>query len=553
MYTDNARISHRQLFRQILTGLLGIYFLVVPVLPDMRGRQGVLCLLTGAWVYGFLCIYFIRIRYFFQEPQRYMGKIWGKVFILLYTSWLWLMGVCLLLMTARITGKYLIEGSPAWAVILLAAFAAYLGSHQGLERRGRMAEVSFPILLLTLAGMLFLAAIQVRPEYIEEMGELTFSGWARGSWQVLCVFLPFAFLPAALGNVKRPAKTGKVMWSALAVITGLLILTLILLQGSFGLGGYEHEEYPAVRLMSGIRLPGDFLERVDLFWVAALVFGILFGLGSVFFYSHELLARIRLEKTALPAGGAVVLGALACEKAGISPEFFIEITMEIYGPLLFLLLILAGLTGKRGKIIKTGLLTLALLGMSGCGISLEDRVFPMSMGVDYENGHYRIVYGIPQLSKVTGQDKEETQSGEEQALAYEGLTPQDALERFNENQENYLDMGHMKAIILGEHIMENRDALAGFLGFLEDNPAVAGNIYVFVTEDMEALMSLDGQGVDSVGDYLTGILENTMDKKEQKAVILQDLYGAWHREEEFPKLPEVTIVNKKPSIRQHSG
>ena len=553
MYTDNARISHRQLFRQILTGLLGIYFLVVPVLPDMRGRQGVLCLLTGAWVYGFLCIYFIRIRYFFQDPQRYMGKIWGKVFILLYTSWLWLMGVCLLLMTARITGKYLIEGSPAWAVILLAAFAAYLGSHQGLERRGRMAEVSFPILLLTLAGMLFLAAIQVRPEYIEEMGELTFSGWARGSWQVLCVFLPFAFLPAALGNVKRPAKTGKVMWSALAVITGLLILTLILLQGSFGLGGYEHEEYPAVRLMSGIRLPGDFLERVDLFWVAALVFGILFGLGSVFFYSHELLARIRLDKTALPAGGAVVLGALACEKAGISPEFFIEITMEIYGPLLFLLLILAGLTGKRGKIIKTGLLTLALLGMSGCGISLEDRVFPMSMGVDYENGHYRIVYGIPQLSKVTGQDKEETQSGEEQALAYEGLTPQDALERFNENQENYLDMGHMKAIILGEHIMENRDALAGFLGFLEDNPAVAGNIYVFVTEDMEALMSLDGQGVDSVGDYLTGILENTMDKKEQKAVILQDLYGAWHREEEFPKLPEVTIVNKKPSIRQHSG
>ena len=553
MYTDNARISHRQLFRQILTGLLGIYFLVVPVLPDMRGRQGVLCLLTGAWVYGFLCIYFIRIRYFFQDPQRYMGKIWGKVFILLYTSWLWFMGVCLLLMTARITGKYLIEGSPAWAVILLAAFAAYLGSHQGLERRGRMAEVSFPILLLTLAGMLFLAAIQVRPEYIEEMGELTFSGWARGSWQVLCVFLPFAFLPAALGNVKRPAKTGKVMWSALAVITGLLILTLILLQGSFGLGGYEHEEYPAVRLMSGIRLPGDFLERVDLFWVAALVFGILFGLGSVFFYSHELLARIRLEKTALPAGGAVVLGALACEKAGISPEFFIEITMEIYGPLLFLLLILAGLTGKRGKIIKTGLLTLALLGMSGCGISLEDRVFPMSMGVDYENGHYRIVYGIPQLSKVTGQDKEETQSGEEQALAYEGLTPQDALERFNENQENYLDMGHMKAIILGEHIMENRDALAGFLGFLEDNPAVAGNIYVFVTEDMEALMSLDGQGVDSVGDYLTGILENTMDKKEQKAVILQDLYGAWHREEEFPKLPEVTIVNKKPSIRQHSG
>ena len=81
---------------------------------------------------------------------------------------------------------------------------------------------------------------------------------------------------------------------------------------------------------------------------------------------------------------------------------------------------------------------------------------------------------------------------------------------------------------------------------------MAGNIYVFAAEDMEEIMSLDGHEADSLGDYLTGILENTLDKKEQEAVVLQDLYGAWHREEEFPKLPEVTVVNKKPSIRQHS-
>ena len=86
MYTDNARISHRQLFRQIVTGLLGIYFLAVPVLPDVTGRQGVLCLLTGGGIYGFLAIYFIRIRNFFQDPEKYLGRLWGKLFILLYTS-----------------------------------------------------------------------------------------------------------------------------------------------------------------------------------------------------------------------------------------------------------------------------------------------------------------------------------------------------------------------------------------------------------------------------------------------------------------------------------
>ena len=39
MYTDNARISHRQLFRQIVTGLLGIYFLAVPVFLQGAGSM----------------------------------------------------------------------------------------------------------------------------------------------------------------------------------------------------------------------------------------------------------------------------------------------------------------------------------------------------------------------------------------------------------------------------------------------------------------------------------------------------------------------------------
>ena len=62
--------------------------------------------------------------------------------------------------------------------------------------------------------------------------------------------------------------------------------------------------------------------------------------------------------------------------------------------------------GRKRKFIKAGLLFFPLLLLSGCGISLEDRVFPLSMGVEYENGHYQVVYGIPQLSEVTGQSKE---------------------------------------------------------------------------------------------------------------------------------------------------
>lgn len=552
MYADNAQISHRQLFRQILTGLLGVCLLVIPAVPGLRGRQGILAVMAGTGIYMFLSICFIRVKTVFQDPERYLGKFTGRFFAFCYLSWLWLAGVWLLLVTAEVTERFLIEGSVSWAVILLAGAAAYLGSHQGLERRGRMGEVCFPLLITILGGMLFLALLKVRRGYLEETGSLTFWGWAEGTWDVLACLIPFLFLPFALGNVSRPGKAGRAMAGAAALLGGVLSLCILILQGSFGLGGYEHKEYPVFDLMAGVRIPGDFLERVDIFWIAAVMFNILFVLGSVFFYNHEILVRIKMEKTAGAAALAVTAAALVCRKLQVSEKWFFFLTERIYAPLFFLLLLYAAVRGKRKKgMILAGILCLLLPLLASCGVSLEKRVFPLSMSADYKDGHYRIIYGIPQLSQVTGQNKESSQ-GQEEAVEYQGKTPEDAQENFNRNQENYLDLGHIKALILGESLLENSGALQEFLGFLEEKPSVSGNIYVFSCKDNQELMSVERQEGDSVGNYLTGILENTQEGKPEDAVTLQDLYNAWHRGEEMPELLEVTVLNNRPEIRQYS-
>ena len=162
----------------------------------------------------------------------------------------------------------------------------------------------------------------------------------------MCVFA-FAFLPVALGNVKKPGETGKVMRGALFLVTGILILCLLLLQGSFGIGGYEHRQYPMVEFMAGIRIPGDFLERVDIFWVAAVMFSMLFALGGVFFYNHELLVRTDKEKAAPFLAVGVVAAALICEKVQVSTELFWKLSGRFYGPLFLLLLLYAGFAGRK--------------------------------------------------------------------------------------------------------------------------------------------------------------------------------------------------------------
>ncbi|WP_242980430.1 DUF4892 domain-containing protein [Blautia argi] len=110
---------------------------------------------------------------------------------------------------------------------------------------------------------------------------------------------------------------------------------------------------------------------------------------------------------------------------------------------------------------------------------MENRIFPLSMSVDYRNREYEIIYGIPGLSRITGQEKESESESQAQAVSYRGRTIEEAEERFNQNQEKYLDMGHLKALILGEEVLEEEEALTGLLAYLEEKPAVAGNLYVF--------------------------------------------------------------------------
>lgn len=311
-----------------------------------------------------------------------------------------------------------------------------------------------------------------------------------------------------------------------------------------------------IDFMAGIKIAGDFVERVDVFWVALALFSILFGIGSVFFYNYELLKRVKLEKTSVVSAVGIIAAEL-CQKLEISERFFLALTEKFYAPLFAVLLLWAGFSGKRKHNIKTALLllgafSLCLFSLSGCGVSLEDRVFPLSMGADYAQGEYQLIYGIPELTQITGQNKEDTEETQAQAVVYGGKRPQDAEENFNKNQEKYLDMGHIKVLILGKELLENRGAMEEFLAYMEGKPAVAGNLYVFSCKDVGEVMSLDGQGRESVGDYLSGILENNLDKKEKQAVTLQDLYNAWHRKEKMPKLPSVTVVNKRPRLRQYS-
>lgn len=349
MFADNQRISHRQLFRQLVLGQLGIYLVTVPVTSYLEGRQGVLSLLLMGVLFFAASIFFIRMKPCYLSPERYMGKYAGKIFCLLHLSYLFITGVFLLLVTSRITGRFFIESSRPFVIITVTAVVCYLGSHQGLERRARMAEICFPIILFVLAVMFLLSVTRIEGIYLEKTGFMSLQGLIQGCYRVFCTFLPVFFLPFTLGNVDRAGNAGKALNGSVFLLLGVLSAALILLQGVFGAGGYVQKSYPLFDMMAGVDLPGDFLERVDIFFIAAVMFCIFFAVGSIFFYNHELLKRGHMEKGAPYLAAGILVCALGCEKAGISLEWYREVLHNIYAPLFLLLALWAGIAYGRGK------------------------------------------------------------------------------------------------------------------------------------------------------------------------------------------------------------
>lgn len=189
------------------------------------------------------------------------------------------------------------------------------------------------------------------------------------------------------------------------------------------------------------------------------------------------------------------------------------------------------------------LLAAMCLSLVGCtAVEPENRAFPLIVSMDYQNGNYEVIYGLPDLSKATGQTKtEETGSKDSRTTIYTGATLHEVEQQFDKSQKNYLDLGHMKVLVIGKGLLDDKAALAKGLEFLENTPTVAGNIYVFTSDKIQDLMALNGYEIDSLGDYLVGIIENKPVSDKEHITQLRQMYNAWHNEETIPSLRKIEV------------
>ena len=305
MFSNNNRISTRQVFRLFVFDFIGMSTLVLPAkLAGTSGCDGVFAIVVGG-LFASLYLWYLAwimnrmdcdlITYVRQSLPR-----WGALVMLCFFA-----AYCILeasysaYIFADVMKKGLVGGESYTLLLLLILAVAAYAIQSGIESRARVYESLFWVLFVPLFLLLWIAASDVNTVYLHSFFTTPVSEVAGEGLLVFEYLMPMflvLFFPAYVrkdAQKKMVAAVYRALWVAVIVFA---LFDLILL-GSFGERAMAKMRYPALTLMSNIHLRGSFLKRLDAF-LLAIWFFTLFALINVFlFYAKQLIAAIGGEFT----------------------------------------------------------------------------------------------------------------------------------------------------------------------------------------------------------------------------------------------------------------
>ena len=552
-FAENNRISHRQLYRQLVLAFVAPFFLCLVGRDGLVGLNGIAGVAAAVVLLVFYVIALIRLTPYYTHPIKSLGGFWGRVVGVFFLSYVLFTGAFLLHILAEIVPEGLVAGISGGWIAFFTVLVCSFGAHRGMQPRGRAAEVSGGVVLAVLLLLMVLCAGQGKLAYLEEMAGagMTGKGFGESVYQVLCAFAGVGLLPFALGDVQKQGSSKKAAIFAVVTLGVLLLAMELLLPAVLGWDRLQGEKYPVLPLLAGADLPGNLLSRFDVLWMGFLIYGLLFSIGSLFHYGHQIIGRTALFTGRVWMAAVVFLLAFGrLEGYGIE-DYYGWYLGYIFVPgllLLQLILMTGGNMKRRKKAAASAAAVLALcLFLGGCaGVEPEKRLYALALGVDAAPEGYAVTYGTPDMTEATGQEKPE--ESEKEVLTVTGSSFSRIEELYGQSQEKYMDMGHVQVLILGEELIADGRWQA-VLDYLKQEPFVGEDIYVFRGKNAREILSWQGAKGSSVGEYLQGLLENGFDGRQNgTGVTLRELYHEKYKTGTLLTLPKVVLENDELQV-----
>lgn len=551
MFSENNKISDRQVFRLLTYDFLGIGTLLLPtMLASTAGRDGIFCILAGL-ILAFL--YLKILQYLMQNTEKsypdYLKKCCGKVIGYLlwcgYFLYFMLMASYTAYLFSTLMLNGLVENISFYLVLMLILIVAFYGMAGGIEGRARVYEMLFWFLMIPLFMMLLAACREVKTAYWSPVFSTGFKEVFRGSYYVFFCYSIVTLVLFLKEYVTDSGKYRKAAGKAVWFSGGVFAVLYLVLVGLFGADALAQMKFPAVTMMSRVQITGGFLKRTDAFMFGIWFFTLYALLNSMVFYSGNLVAKairdcggyLEGKKRMLPY---VILLLLVYGVAVLfyrNQQILDSVTLllwKIGTPFVTGVPVLLCVFGakprneseesekkesrnvRKNRRKKAGLLAGILFGclfLEGCNVAeLEDKEFPVLLNI----------------------------------------RDQDTFESVWLNHEyagnKKVDYNHLKVVLIERSFLEKEAAVDGMLSMLEQEKEIPWNAYVMTTDSCENLAQTEEELDTLLGNYLEELLENTSGISQKAYPTLGMLYEERANHLETLYIPFVETADDKPQI-----
>ena len=324
MFSQNAKISHRQLIALLLLEFFGTELLFLPsYLAEIGGKSSWILLFCGTLAAAAIAPLLMLLG---QRKPAWTAVEWfrsafdhgaGSVLVLGLGCKLLLDGAMELRIFSEVLHSIMLPKTPLFVILLALLLLCFYTAESGMEAQGRTAEilaipVFVPFLLLVGAAAFSMEKNLALPLTLPEGKTL----W-KGLSSVQPLFQPMTFLlfvPPFLTNVKGSAK--KVWYAGLFAVVLFTVLTFLCL-AVYGEVSLSHKLFAPLQLLERVGLSGIFFARQDLFLLWFFMVSVfLFLSGSLFFggvFCQRLIGRKKRK-------GSIFVFALLLAILALLPE-----------------------------------------------------------------------------------------------------------------------------------------------------------------------------------------------------------------------------------------
>lgn len=364
MFSNNRKISVRQIRRTMILEMLGISTLILPgILAANGGTDGIFALILGAAGAYLLLLGWNRSAHrqnFYQALENCKKAVRLAISFFCGGALLGIAGYVLYLLT-RLIKEQLLQEKFEPVILITLTVAAVFGLLRGLESRVRVYEVLFWFLMVPLLIILCLACVNVNPDYWPPIATASAAEFAGSTYVSFLFFALSSLFLLFQPHCNQREKAVNGVKTGLIVVLLLNVAIYLILVGIFQAGLLAQLPFPVITLMAVVKLPGEFFERQDAFMIGIWFFCLFSLLNSMLFYGKELLQngmRVFGKKNSLCAclcGAAVLALAAAFLHTDMFAEKFFTAYICVICPVMLLLPALVFQIAKtREKYVDSG-------------------------------------------------------------------------------------------------------------------------------------------------------------------------------------------------------